>query len=355
MSGDFFEQGGGSLWNQYKGSDLFTALGNRSNHTILQLAEEALAGKCFEAQDEDVKPLFHDWLRWVISDEPRARAWWHWIHEQRTSGASHSIKDRDEYTAALLRSITDPNGKNREAREQFEKQFTTWSYYEFHFFDWFLNRFNVLDARGILNPSPRSRYAHLPVSLLSIGIVAVFFFLDSPPASSWLIAALGLAVVLGLGKWLSGISLTYYLQSLIPRLAALTGLGYLFLFSASNLVAVLYTNRLAPDWQAIISAAIVGSVWSYMILVIRRRVHPRLSPRRVFARSCHLMIMAAAYSAVGLFICKPIFINEQFLGEHYYHLPLVFQAYHLLLAAIALAIGVALQLVWEDKPVTEPL
>jgi len=355
MSGDFFEQAGGSLWNQYKGSDLFTVLGNRSNQTILQLAEEALAGKCFEAQDEDVKPLFHDWLRWVISEERRARAWWHWVHEQRKSGASHSIKDRDEYTAALLRSISGPDGKNREAREQFEKQFTAWSYYEFYFFNWFLNRFHVRDARGILNPSPGSRHAHLPVSLLSLGIVVLFFSLGSPSAWSWLIAALGLAVVLFLGKWLAGIQLTYYLQSLIPRLAALTGLGYLFLLSASDLVAVLYTNPLDPGWQVIISAAIVGSVWGYMILVIRRRVHPRLSPRQAFARSCHLMIMAAAYSAVGLFICKPIFINEKFLGEHYYHLPLVFQAYHLILAAIALAIGVALQLVWEDKPVTEPL
>jgi hypothetical protein len=193
------------------------------------------------------------------------------------------------------------------------------------------------------------------VSLLALAAVVWFFGWSCQTGGEWLVAALVVVAAFVVGKFATGIQPAYYLQSLIPRMAVTTGLGYLFLFSASGLVAAIYYNPLAPVWQIITSLALVLFVLIYMIQVIQRRVVPRLNLCQACQRSLHLLWLGLAYSAIGLLVSAPVLFTAIFLdGKPGGNVPPPSPAALLTTAAIVLAIGVALQLVWDDKPVTEP-
>jgi len=322
------------------------AVEDLSNALKLELAKSALVGGCFPNGNTALRDRFHDWLRWIQSDDPTAVTWWHWINEQREPGLQ-----RDEYISRLWQSINDPNGVNRPAKEQVTNEITAWSFYERHFFNWFLNRYNTVDARRVFNDNRLNRYVHLPVSLLAMGIVAGFFGWACQTRCAWLCAALLIGLVFLLGNLAAGIQPAYYLQSLIPRMAVTTGLGYLFLFSASGLVAAIYYNTLPLAAQIIISFALMLFVLIYMIQVIQRRVVPRLNFWQACKRSFHLLWLGLAYSAIGLLVSAPVLFSSYFDKSFTSH-PAPEKL--LVTATIVLAIGVALQLVWDDKPVTEP-
>ena len=339
-----------SPWRYVDPKGSFDCFKTISNEDKACLAKEALAGGCFPNGKEAFGREFHTWLRWVQSDHPRAILWWHWLDENRDP----EILDRDEYVVKLWKTIEAPNHPNRLAKTQVSET-TAWSFYQRHFFNWFLNRYNTVDARRVFNGSWLNRYVHLPVSLLALAAVVWFFGWGCQTRCEWLVAALAIVLVFVAGNLASGIQPAYYLQALIPRMAVTTGLGYLFLFSASGLVAAIYHNPLPAIWQIIISLALALFVLIYMIQVIQRRVVPRLNLWQACKRSFHLLSLGLAYSAIGLLISAPVLFTSTFLdGKPGNTIPPASSAALLLTATIVLAIGVALQLVWDDKPVTEP-
>ncbi len=68
------------------------------------------------------------------------------------------------------------------------------------------------------------------------------------------------------------------------------------------------------------------------------------------------MLQAAAYSVFGLLICQPIMFSINNLS--YIQLACTDTCLlipHFNIAVLAMALGVVLQLVWVDEPVTKPL
>lgn len=365
-NGDFIT----SPWAEVDTADPQKSLAGLPNEKKLILAKEALEGKCFPKGKDQFGNLFHHWLLWMHRNHSAALRWWHWLNEQpkaeclltlskrgkgKRKPETVDLRDRDGYTIRLWHSMNDDGAANQLAKEQVKQKRTTWSYYERHFFNWFLERFNVVDARQVFNKGWFNRYVHLPLSLVATVLVLWYFGFSSQSPCEWLLAMSGIIFAFILGNVLAWIKPAYYLQSLIPRLAVTTGIGYLFLFSASGLTTVIYSNKIPLEGQRAISLTLIIVVLIYMMQVIQRAVQPRLKFWPAFVRSLHLIVMAIAYSAVGLLICAPVLYNSLFLGSETYNNPGHPAGYLLITAAIALAIGVALQLVWEDKPVTEPL
>lgn len=360
-----------SRWAEIDIHDPQKSLADLPNQTKLILAKEALEGKCFAEGKNQFGKLFHHWLLWMHRDHSAALRWWHWLSEQpeaeclltlseigKQKGKKETVdlRDRDGYTIRLWHSMNEDSGVNQLAKAQVHPKITTWSYYERHFFNWFLERFNVVDARQVFNKRWISRYIHLPLSFTTIVLVGVYFgFSSSQPSCYWSLALLCIILAFILGNVFAWIKPVFYLQSLMPRLAVTIGIGYLFLFSASGLVTAIYYNQLNLERQVGIALALVILVLLYMVQIIQRRVQPQLKFWQSFVRSLHLMIMAIAYSAIGLLISAPILFDPLFIGSTVCRAPAPRAGYLLITAAIALAIGVALQLVWEDKPVTEPL
>jgi len=361
-----------SPWAKVDPNDPQKSLDKLPNQTKLVLAKGALEGKCFTEGGGQFDKLFHHWLLWMHCDHPKAHHWWHWMSEQpeaecvlslSESGTNKhkaetvDLHDRDIYTIRLWHTMNEDGGANHLAKEQVKKKITTWSYYERHFFNWFLGRFNVVDARQVFNKHWISRYIHLPVSLVTTALAIWYFSLSCKTSCDWLLSLLSIVLVFTLGNVFAWIKPAYYIQSLMPRMAVTIGIGYLFLFSASGLVTAIYYNQLRIEWQVLIALTLVILVLFYMVQIIQRRVQPRLKDWPSFTRSLHLMLMAIAYSAVGLLISAPILFDPLFISpaDRSLSAPPAGYGYLLITAAIALAIGVALQLVWEDRPVTEPL
>ncbi len=358
MAKTYFPPAPQASWQDIKAKNFFEWIKQRqaSNEVKLKLAKDALSGKCFSEgetgeQKKNYQELFHAWLRWVLGEDRHAVVWWHWIGEKK----KREIRDRDEFTIELWQSMNDTDGKNKKAREQAIEDVAPWSYYKGYFFNWFLTRHNTVGARQVFNDKWWSRYIHLPVGLLTIGIVAGFFGWTSQTRCEWLCAALLIALVFVVGNLVAWIRPAYYLQSLIPRMAVTTALGYLFLFSASGLVKGIYYNSLPPIGQLTISLALVLFVLIYMIQVIQRRVVPRLNFGQACKRSLHLLCLGLAYSAIGLLISAPVLFSSTFLNDKPGNFVAPASPTALLTtAALGLVIGVVLQLVWDDKPVTEP-
>jgi len=337
-----------SPWRRVDPAGFFDCFKAISNTDKVWLAKDARDGGCFINGKDAFGKEFHTWLRWVQSDHPRAVLWWHWLNEH----PDPDIPSRDEYVSKLWQTMNDSNHPNHRAKTQVSDELTSWSYYERHFFNWFLSRYNVVDARRVFNQSWISRYVHLPVSLLTLGAAIGFFGFGCQSGCEWMVAALASMLVFVLGNLAAWIEPSYYLQSLMPRMAVTTGLGYLFLFSGSGLVAAIYKNSLPWQGQMAITIGLVLVVSIYMVQVIQRRVVPRLNFWHAGGRALHLLCLGIAYSAIGLLVSAPILFSPLF-DETFTNAPT--WGALVITAAIALAIGVALQLVWDDKPVTEPL
>jgi hypothetical protein len=81
-------------------------------------------------------------------------------------------------------------------------------------------------------------------------------------------------------------------------------------------------------------------------------VAPSLRTSELNARSFAVVAVGIGHAAIGLTLLGPLLFDSVFLGLPSVH-PCAGQL--VLTAAVALSLGVALQLVWEEKSLTEPL
>jgi hypothetical protein len=142
-------------------------------------------------------------------------------------------------------------------------------------------------------------------------------------------------------------------------LGAAVGAGYLFLSAAPQIVHVIYGSS-RPWWQySLVTLSLLASAFGYLLFHISRRVYPALRPGELCRRAAAVLSLAIAYASAGLLVAGPLLFSRSVLGVadgrgvfpkdhvHWYHLALC--------GAVALNLGVILQLAWDEKPLTEPL
>jgi hypothetical protein len=326
--------------------------GYEANRLPLETLAERVKGELSVSRHKEDRALEMDnWLRWGQSDEPESRKRWAWLTEP-TQGL-----DRDKWVLKLWQTIE----KDREIRTVIEGE-VPWSFYQRHFFGWFLGRFNVQAARAVF-VSWRWRLAGWLHYLLALVIVVgTFVSLQWPaspiPSFQVFLALLGFLVVVGFIAARSGLPLYAYFNSLIPRLAAAVGIGYIFLFSAPHLVQMINVlgEPTRNDWLTVVALSLAPLL--YIMFHIHRRVDPPLKFSSLLRRSSSVLVLAISYSALELLVAAPILFSSSFLcgvtpNEGCLPHP---NLHHLALcAAIALNLGVVLQLAWDEKPLTEPL
>ncbi len=316
--------------------------------SIEDLALTMLAGTITGDQEIAVSErmsFLNGWLRFVTSASPLFRMRWAAL----AKSASSLVNDRDSYALVLWRRIvTDARGEG-DLIEYAEQHWGPWDYYERHFFGWFLGRFNLFDARrmfGAAGAAPWFNLILLPVCLA----LAAFALQDGPDLerSCWALAA-GAVFLAAAGPALR-LPPYAYLNSLIPRLAATVGIGYLFLVNAPQ---VAHYVCVLPRWHSLWFAAamLLLTALAYIMIHIARRVDPPLRLKTLLWRSLDLWALAVSYAALGLAGAAPILFSRTVLGAQ-----VAVQPQHLaLVAAVALNLGVILQLAWDEKPLTEPL
>jgi hypothetical protein len=289
--------------------------------------------------------FLNGWLRFVTGNLPLFRMRWAALAKS-TCG---KVNDRDSYALALWQRIaTDPSGEG--GLPTYAKQhWGPWDYYERHFFSWFLGRFDLFKARCMFGASaaaPRLNLILLPVCL---ALAACALQRGPDVGRSCLALAAGAAFLIAAGCALR-LPAYAYLNSLIPRLAATVGIGYLFLVNAPQVARFVC---LLPRWRSLWLAAamLLLTALAYIMIHIARRVDPPLRLRPLLLRSLDLWALAVSYAMLGLVGAAPVLFSTAVMESQ-----VAVQPRHLaLVAAVALNLGVILQLAWDEKPLTEPL
>ncbi|HEY2292150.1 MAG TPA: hypothetical protein VGM86_15735 [Thermoanaerobaculia bacterium] len=296
------------------------------------------------------------WLRWAQSGDKRPLMRWSRL-------TLNEKMDRDQYVLDLWRSIADPKSPNHGLIVWIEKYHAPWEYYRRHFFGWFLGRFDLGAARAVYSDNFLARWFHplwagLAIAMSILGVAQEWHFTTSVAALLGF-ASLTLIVGLGFRYRRQSLPLHAYFQSLIPRLGAAVGVGYLFLISTSELVQILDALDKPPAFFIASSVGLILISLLYIAFHIARRVHPQPGFGRLLKSSASVLFLAVGYSAVELLAVGPLLFSPLFLcGAHPDPKTCIVhgEPYRLALcAAIALNLGVILQLAWDEKPLTEPL
>jgi hypothetical protein len=334
-----------------KGGDGSASIGSR--RVLATLACDLLEGKPtsdLEIPADQRLSFLNGWLRFVTATSPLARIRWAAL----AASEWEPLNDRDAYLLQLWKRIVGGEG-GRPADpwrliDYTERNWGPWSYYERHVFGWFLSRFNFSAARQMFRGSRAAAGFNAVVLAGALGVAALALYRGPSLARSLLLAIMAAALLLGSFRWL-GLELYAHFNSLIPRLAATVGIGYLFLMSASQLLGQIQLAS-PPNRVWFGSGLLLATAYFYIAVHIWRRVHPVLRWSALLRRSLDVWLLAVSYAALGLTLAAPILFGSTAKGAL---APEARPEQLALCAAIALNLGVVLQLVWDEKPLTEPL
>lgn len=303
--------------------------------------------------------LLNDVFQWAVGDSAEARMQW----EVLSRHGRGTVADRDAYVAALWVGILD---EKREAFQDFrqliDETLEVREYYQRHLFRWFLSRFDLVRARRVFPHAQLTGGLHGLLLGLSLAAVWGCFQLQgvSSEAAVWVAAC---ALALAAGGWvLARLPLSAYLHSLVPRLGATVAIGFLFLAAAPELLRVIYEQGLPTSTgtprlsQWTLAVLLALATWAYTALHVHRRVQPALRAGTLLRRAGDLVAVALGYAVLGVGVAAPLLFHPSLL-YHGQERPGGPPGPHqlALCAAIALSLGVVLQLAWEEKPLTEPL
>lgn len=347
-----------NVWEKVKSRDSFAAGVDTENQATLEetlkIAETALTGFCYQKGRVKKSNEFHEWFGWVQSDDTRAILWWHWVSKNKKT---NETGERDEYVLELWHSVDDENAPNKDAKKEVNESITHWSYYQSHFFNWFLNRYHIRFAREVLTKNCFICSFHYWYFVLNLFIVLFYYIKPNlftyEYVSGFILLSAIPILILYMTHKLSDLKIGNFIHSMVPRLSATITIGYLFLISIPDFIRKVY-QEINEYWLLFAGVSLILLVFLFILLNIHKRVKPDLSFKNLISRAVDIFILSISYSLSGLYILEPVirksvFTNDQLALLH----PCFSQLFFI--ASVSLAIGVILQLIWEEKPVTEPL
>jgi len=293
--------------------------------------------------------MIEAWLVWSQGNNLDSRQQWLYL--------VRSGHDRDGNVLDLWRSI-DREGR---ANHMFKVAMTNdedipWEYFSRHFFNWFLGRFNLPAARRVFTDSDIVAGLHYPFTIGALVALTIAFIIGNINLVNSLAILLVTIILVGVASWAVKIPKYAYIHSLIPRLGAAIGIGYLFLASAPHLIKIIVQSSWTLLELSLISAALVGVALLYVAVHISRRVYPQPPWPRLFWLGSDIMVLAIGYAALGLLLFAPLLFSTGFIADPGQECPVqATPGQQILCAAIALILGIVLQLAWDEKPLTEPL
>lgn len=297
------------------------------------------------------------WLRFIQSNESLSRMRWSYFVKESNE---KKLYNRDKYISNFFNSISKFElDKNLTFPDYVKNNWCPWAYYQNHFFDWFLDRFNLIYACRVFSKYWIIQNFHwllLPILSL-VSVISYYIYFNK--LSYGYSAILGIIVFQFflfylLARFFSNLDFIQLIHSMVPRLMATISIGYLFLLSVPDFVRIIYNNQLNTGFQSIACVLLIISVITFLMLHIHRRVKPELSFSQTLTRALNLLAISISYATIGLLIFeKIIFMVANNDGSLSPYQPCFTQL--LFLSTVSLTIGVILQLIWEEKPVTEPL
>jgi len=153
--------------------------------------------------------------------------------------------------------------------------------------------------------------------------------------------------MLWLVRWKFG-DLVIGIRLFVPRLAAAIFLGHFFISSADELRCVI-RQEVSPLTAVVVSLASLAIASAYLWLEMANQLVPRPDWEVVSGRILQLLPIGICYSLMIGLVMQWIFAFSTTCT-----LSSNWTAY-LTSTSVALVLGLLLQILWEEKPVTEPI
>lgn len=324
----------------------------RSAEAVGNAAALLVEGEYPDEVPVDQRTTFsHGLLRWAVSEGPTSAVHWSAIAEARPGSI---LEDRDHYVLELWRALETHPGHEGFRKEYFHR-WRVREPYKRHLFDWFLTRLDLPSAVALAGGRWLAYTLYWAVvGIVGAAVLARFVFFGHGLRGSWLLG-LGLSLAAALAAWRTRWPFYVCVQALVPRLGVAVGIGYLFLLASPELMEVVRGWSAPLAVQLATGALVVGLVWSYGALEVSRRVEPPPTWWRAYRRSGPVVAMGMAHSLMGVGALVPLL--EAVLSRSQGESQAAPLAGHdlFLYAVVALALGVALELAWAERPITEPL
>jgi hypothetical protein len=316
-----------------------------------------ISNKCLKDGFTNKEELFH-WLRWIQSDDENRKAgssFPYWLCLKKDKNIIY--RNRDKYTLYFLHSIFDiisikdtsllsPNSKFN------DNKIYTCDYYQEHFYYWFLRRYRIDYARQIYGISWQWNIA-IPwlMIITSFSGIILYYFIksDYKPLSIIPLAVLYLCILFSTsGK----MGVAKAIHCLIPRLAATSLVGFLFIFSTPELIKFIII-KVNMAGKMILPLALFLTSIGYIVLEMTNRVKPMPDTIDTLWRTITVWGTGFMHSTFIILLCVDLLSivtkNQINYFSQFKFLDL------LILILINLSIGIVLNIVWEENPVTEPL
>lgn len=284
----------------------------------------------------------------ALVDNRKGRASW-----QALRSAKHNV-DRDALVLSSWQHLEAQHG------EVIKKEYHSLEYHRHFLFDWFLDRYDVRRARQAVGGGKVASNVHL---LLALAVLALFLLrrsgLFEPRPTVWsvvlsvviysvAVASLAVPFRERLSKD-SSEALILALHSLVPRLAGAGAVGLVILASSQELLRVVVATK--PWW--LIGLFLAG--YCYLLLEMARRIHPLPRRRRLALLAFDISMIALSHSAALAMIAegglRRVLANTE-AGESFRLFTLGESAN---VVFFVFTIGLVVNLIWAEQPVTEPL
>lgn len=310
-----------------------------------KFSEDALT-KVMRAKGPSPEAVFNGryvLLKYLTQDDSRSK----W---QAITSKDPKI-DRDACIQGLWELIQDD--------PRLEELHNSAEYHRWVLFHWFLERYDPGRARAVWMPPTRPsatarlvRHIHFPLFLVMVALAVVM----TQTALGWQPVAWAVPVVWGgavfLQWWFfrkAGPRMAPFIaaSSLIPRLGGTVLVGFLFLLSNQPVSR----HVLGPDSHRTVACVALVFSTIYLMLEISRRVHPSLRFAVLLERAFVIVSTGASYAlALAIAGLPAIRLAAQETNPRPAGLAQV-----VLIASIILTIGLVVNVIWSEDPVTKAL
>lgn len=306
----------------------------------VQTAFEPVIGRN-DLDARGVAALRFQLLRFLVDDARALGAW-------ETVAAAAPAIDRDARVLAVWKKVANDDWH--------ELGSETWPlrYYEDKLYDWFLSRFDPGKAREVVRSGLWPRQAHGVLLALVLGLLVLAHFYASSARWLWLsVPAAYVAILLCLGwtfarpsqgpkadrTFVEGFLLAA--NSLAPRLGAAVLVG---LVGVGSFSSVPRWGSAGPGLAASVAVLVAGGL--YLAVQMARKVQPRGRGllRRWWAVGACGLSHSLALTAVGLTALRQIAHQTDAATAEIFSW-----------AVWSLAMGLVLNVIWDETPVTQAL
>lgn len=286
----------------------------------------------------------------LLSDAKGVQARWETLRENTRD------LDRDEIVLRLWQILDQHHGAEVENRVGSRAHLRMW------LFEWFSSRrYDLRRARRALGAGASLCWTHVFLALCVFGVLTLRRegYLSAGVSQlstlgvgiAYAVAIVAQAACFRTGLTRGADAVIAAVQSLVPRLAGASAVGLVVLASSEELLNFVAGIGKRPFWPLWLAGLLLGG-YGYLLLEMGRRVQPLPRLRRLAFHGFDIMITALIHSVALALVAEGSLVRILHAPNGG---PPFTWSQSLSVVVFIVTIGLIINLIWAEKPMTEPL